>query len=536
MPAPRPVWLWLLLTLGVSAGFVRVAGRGLGDFRPVSNDEVELLEVAYKLATQGVLGSDMYAGFFGAEQHHLWTLPLQHVLDAASFHLLGPGVASARWVSVGAAVCLIWVVGWLGWRWYGLLGAIVGELLLTIWPSNLIGAQTTLPLLGVARAARYDVLAVASIWLAMAVLDSLVRRSGRPFGRAVALGVCGGLATLAQFFGAFVWPLVGVAWLWTGRWRRDRLTVAAWSVAGALVVLGPWALYVATYRADLAGQLSVYGAARGDFGNVAFYVNNVRTEPERFTHLLQSSGGQLSEWLLLVGALPAAAYVAWRTRHSSAIGDRLLLVSLLTLSASLLLLDQTKTALYAILLLPSICLALAASARGALDWARCRGYWARLAVSSLTASVLLGLGLDGLAAYQVDRTEAAQVSPYLAVGEQIEAALAPGARLLGPERWWWALHRHPYVSLRSTWFQWSARASSTSSEPDYMEWVQAAQPDNVLVNDNTRNDLRAFPVALQAQFWTFVDQCTTLVGTVDDPSYGRTDIYRLHRPPASTCR
>jgi hypothetical protein len=69
-----------------------------------------------------------------------------------------------------------------------------------------------------------------------------------------------------------------------------------------------------------------------------------------------------------------------------------------------------------------------------------------------------------------------------------------------------------------------------------MDWIQAAQPDNVLVNNNTRDDLRAFPGALQAQFWTFVDQCTDLVGTVDDPSYGRTDVYRLHRRPATTCR
>ena len=96
------------------------------------------MAVGYKLATQGVLGSDMYAGFFGGDRHHFETLPVQHVLQALSFRLLGPGVAQARLVSVAAAVVLIWVVSWLAFRWYGLLAAIVCELLLVAWRSPLL--------------------------------------------------------------------------------------------------------------------------------------------------------------------------------------------------------------------------------------------------------------------------------------------------------------------------------------------------------------------------------------------------------------
>ena len=53
-----------LLVLALAFGWA--AGYNLGNYRPVTNDEVELIAVGYKLATQGVLGSDLYAGFFGA--------------------------------------------------------------------------------------------------------------------------------------------------------------------------------------------------------------------------------------------------------------------------------------------------------------------------------------------------------------------------------------------------------------------------------------------------------------------------------------
>src|SRR5216683_5569814 len=95
---------WVLLTLAVTLVFGRIGAYNLGNYRPVSNDEMELMAVAYKLASQGVLGSDLYAGFFGADQHFLITLPLQQVFEAASFRLFGTGVAQMRWVSLVAGV------------------------------------------------------------------------------------------------------------------------------------------------------------------------------------------------------------------------------------------------------------------------------------------------------------------------------------------------------------------------------------------------------------------------------------------------
>src|SRR6266851_2022495 len=208
---------WAVSTLALTLVFGRIAAFNLGNYRPVSNDEMELMAVAYKLATQGVLGSDLYAGFFNADQHFLITLPLEHVFNAASFKLLGAGVAQMRWVSVVAGVALVWIVSWLAYRWYGLATAVICGLLLVAWPSNLTSAPNGLPWLGVTRAARYDILAVAFAWLALALLYDLLRQKRWPI--ALGVGLACGLAALAQFMGAFVFPLVVVNWLWA-RGRR----------------------------------------------------------------------------------------------------------------------------------------------------------------------------------------------------------------------------------------------------------------------------------------------------------------------------
>jgi len=459
-----------------------------------------------------VLGSNLFAGFFGAESHHLWTLPAQHVLDALSFKAFGEGVAQARWVSVAAAVAILWAATWLALRRFGLLAALLCGVLLVVWRSNLTAGPTGVPLLDVARVARYDVLAVAFAWLAFVALDAIPR----PRLGAFLAGVCAGLAALSQFFGVFVLPVLLLA----SRGRSRRL----WLLIGTTVIVAPWLAYVALHLADLSPQLSVYGQ-RGAFAHPWFYVANVVTEPERYTHLLSqripedlSGTGvlafQASGWLLLA-VFPALAFVVWR-------GHRLLAASLIVPTLLLVVLDQTKTPLYAIILVPSICLAIAAMSAAALASPN----WLRFA--ALTVSLLVGVAVvsDGLHAYTVDRTEAGLVTPYLTVGQRIDAALptepADGL-VLGPERFWWALHQRPYVSLRNLWFQWSAAGGRIP----FVDLARPWQPRSVIVNNNVRDDLLAFPPALQDEFRSFLDNCTERVTTIDDPTYFDIQVYRV---------
>ena len=153
---------WFAWTVCLTLAFGRIAAYNLGNYRRVTNDEVELISVAYKLATQGVLGSDLFAGFFGADQHFFFVLPLQGTFGGGRPFVSSGQVSPRRdGCRSRAGASIVWLVGWLAYRWYGLATAIVCGLLLVAWPSDLTSAANGLPLFSVARTARYDVLAVA---------------------------------------------------------------------------------------------------------------------------------------------------------------------------------------------------------------------------------------------------------------------------------------------------------------------------------------------------------------------------------------
>jgi 4-amino-4-deoxy-L-arabinose transferase-like glycosyltransferase len=530
--------VWVVGTLAVTAGFGRLAAHNLANYRPLSNDEGELMAVGYKLASEGILGSNMYVGFFGADQHDLENLPLQHVLQAIAFQMFGAGVTQARLVSLLAAVTLIWVVGWLAFRWYGLATSLLAELLLVAWRSNLTAASDGLPLLGVARTARYDVLAVTAVWLAIAALDTCLRRPGAI--PALLTGVGAGVAALAQFFGIFVLAVVLMGWS-LNRPQARLGQVGWWIVAGFVIAVAPWTLYVAGNASDFAGQLTVYGS-RGAFFTPGFVLNNFITEPLRYSDLvtqwppvLDISGPDLSyhpvsPWLVVLGIWPALAYVGWRARKRYAVGDRLLMCSLVSFGGLLCLLDQTKTPLYSILLLPSVSICLAAAGVAVMTWS---GHgtgrlWIRAVGLFAVVAMCTIIALESVHAYAVDWVEASSVTPYLALGEQIDVAIGPEAAVLGPERWWWALHEHPYVSLRNIWFQWAVLAHAGAT-PEFADWVVRTHPDTLIVNINVRADVQAFPQALQDQFWSFVERCTVRTADFPNANYFDTTVYTVNQ-------
>ena len=131
--------------------------------------------------------------------------------------------------------------------------------------------------------------------------------------------------------------------------------------------------------------------------------------------------------------------------------------------------------------------------------------------------------------YQLTFDQSAAAGRYLDVGEEIERSLRPGARVLGPERWWWALHDHPYLSLRNLWFQWTASAA-TGRTPEFVDLVTWSRADTVIVNDNVRGDVLDFPGTLQQQFWTFIDTCTLRVADMNDPTYLDLEVYEIIQP------
>jgi hypothetical protein len=286
----------------------------------------------------------------------------------------------------------------------------------------------------------------------------------------------------------------------------------------------------------VAGQLTVY-AGRGEFLRASFYADNIAQEAERYAHTLQPAS--VSTWLLVLGIWPATAYIAWRSHRvgllgdlarlpgdcSRLLGDHVVWSSLVVFGGLLLLLDHTKSPIYAIVLLPSICLALSRLLIGVLEslW-RAKPSLA-LGPSAAAGVLIVFVLLDGQTAYQLTLEQAQQVTPYASVGNQIDQALAPGSRVLGPERWWWAVHTRPYLSLRSVWWQWANNA-----EPAFIDGAAWTDADDIILNDNVRDDVLHFPDSVQQRFWSFVANCATRVAALDDPSYFGIEIHRVIKP------
>ena len=559
--------VWFVWTLGLTLFFVRMAAVDLENFRPVSSDEVAILSVSYKLATHGIFGSDVYTGFYNADQHYFMNLPAQHVWQAIVFRLFGAGVSQSRWVSLASGLALIWIVSWMSYRWYGLMAAIGSSGLLVLWRSDLTGAHSHLPLLDASRSGRYDVGAVMWIWMSIAFLDWTLRKPGRL--KALAAGMCAGLASLTQFFGAFALPLLAAAWLWQPDKRSENLSenlvaahphalpgghrdarlrfrvgsksLAVWMAAGAALVALPYGISVARHYSDAIGQAVNLGD-RARFDQLEFYVNNIGREYFRYqmpwqhvTEAVAGADGFFSPALLIVGIGPALIGLWRRMRRRCDVGDRLLGLSVLIFVALLALLEQTKAPLYAIVLLPSVCMALSAFWRDVWGWAwgADRSMTVRIAVAGLTIGLLGLVAVEGARAYRLDRSQSRQVSPYLVVGQRIHSHLTPGARVLGSERWWWALRDHPYLSESNLSWTWLSKA--VQGQPtEFARQVAAAQIDFIIVNDNIRGGLTMHPSLLQDQFWNFLKACSQRVADWTDATHGWIEIYQVAKGPSGT--
>lgn len=132
-----------------------------------------------------------------------------------------------------------------------------------------------------------------------------------------------------------------------------------------------------------------------------------------------------------------------------------------------------------------------------------------------------------------------QVSPYLEVGREMESHVTPQATLLGSERWWWALHDYPYLSLNNLWQQWKVANQSGPQSITFGVQVNQVQADFIITNRlNTAGDIRRYPEQLQREFADFLRDCTVLVAEWTDATYREIQIFEVIRPlPALTsCR
>jgi hypothetical protein len=504
--------------LAFSTFLVSAAWPHLANFPPISADEVWIMSVSVKLADEGVLGSDLLAGFHGADRHYFLALPVHHLIQAAFFKALGPGVAQARAPSLIAGVGILCAVGWLAYRWGGLGCSIVTGVLLLFWRSNLVATDPRPPLLALAQSGRYDVIVLCLWWLTLVTFNRHLDKPRR--ATAVVSGVLAGSTALTQFYGAGVLLCCGATLVWTNRRGGvERLHVRE-VVIGALIPILIYGTYVAANVTDFVGQVTLH-SSRLRFYDPSFYLTNILNEWRRFDWLLHASQDAIGAWTVVL-ALPIAfvgAAILLRRGH------RLALVSTLAAFLSLMLLDSTKARIYASLLLPPLCLGFAAALTPTMPLSLPHKPWTGLRVVAGCA-VLLWIVIDGLGGYRFVAAEGPRVSPYADVGRRIAASLDAQVPVLGSERWWWALRGLPYQSLNVQWEIWKVGHLSNLT-PNFTHMMERFGSAYLILDNDTRGDLTRVPSLLEQQVNDVLTSRATKVASWRDPTYGLIEVYRF---------
>lgn len=189
----------LLVALFAAMGFAYL------DRVPLAHeDEAWIAAPGYGLFTTGRFASDLLRGFFGSERHAYGTMPLFPILSGFLSWLLGAGLLPLRLASLSCAIAVLALTYLVGKRLLPPGHAVLALVLLVTWPlaSSLPALTTGIPLLDLARLARYDILVPVFELLGFLTLLPVLSGSEN-FGRSVFLaGVFAGLATLGHVYGA----------------------------------------------------------------------------------------------------------------------------------------------------------------------------------------------------------------------------------------------------------------------------------------------------------------------------------------------
>ena len=516
------IWLGTLTIF-----FIVVATFDLANYRPISGDDGWILSASYKLATEGVFGSDMYNGFFQADRYYFIALPGQHIMQALSMRLFGTGVSQARWVSVLSGVVLLWAVSILAYRWYGAAVGALTSLLLLFWQPALVG-EGSVPLVTLSRSLRYDLPAVAWIWLTILFVDLWLRQP--TVVRSFFTGLTSAAATLTQFFGILA-PMIALLSVLTSR-RRQNLTVrviASWLV-GFFSLISPYLLFVTAHWQQAVGQTAYLKGER--FGFVSGTLRNLWHEPRRYQYFLGQIDIAPGPWILLLGVGPGLVYLVLRLRYDGHHGDRVLALAFATTFVLLALLDQTKAPIYALPLLPPLSITFALVTIHVLSWSFERREIARRAVG-FSLLVLVGLTiLHGIHFYYRDRRDALRASDYEALGRAIDSAMQPGSTATGSERWWWPLRKHNYFSLNNLSLQWNIRRDRRTKAVSFESLARKNGIQYVIVDPLVRASMKQRSQLLQLQFSAYLKDCGTLHEVWADTTYGEIRLYVVK----SACR
>ncbi|GAB4579848.1 MAG: hypothetical protein Fur0022_25870 [Anaerolineales bacterium] len=442
----------------ITVGYLFATLPYLEDFPRMEWAQPMIAAPAWKLASEGVYGMDMFRGFYEADQHNYDHMPLFGLFLAGSFQLFGLGIWQARLVPVLAGLAVIWLTFWLGKKLadddVGLLAAFFLVALRLSLPNDTdlynLGYQMNasgIPLLDFARVIRFDVMVPA--WVAGACLAYVHAQSAVQSRRWYFLaGILTGLATLTHVYGVFILPVFVLLIFWGNGLRALRKNALSYLCAGFFLALIPYLIYVFQDLPAYLGQ-SLRHEARFDLLNPAFYWDSLIHEPWRYLSWLGGSFRQAVLWprvglWVLVFGLPLSLWMLiWEVQTQKRLEHRLLLVTWPILAGCLALLINMKRYPYTALLLPFLMLPLAWV--GVTLWRKFAParIGVRLLLGGLWVAILIEAGVGVWGSFQMAR----QGTSHAALSAALREVIPPNARVLGSHSVWFALANYDFYSV-----------------------------------------------------------------------------------------
>ncbi len=503
----------LLLFLGVSI-------VNIDRVPPVFEDEPWQASTGWKIARDGVFGSDMFAGYHGMERHYYGYMPVHPLLLAATFRVAGVGVEQMRVEAAILALLTVALTWLIAHRLFGPTVALLAVALLVL--VRLLGqsplALTGIPLVDGARIARYD---IAVPVFGLAALLACVHARERPgwFWLAVS-GMLSALAGLSHVYGMFWFAAIALLALWDRARPRQLVALAA----GFTI---PWLAYagwVLPHVDDWRGQTRIYGS-RFELLDPGWYFGNLLREYHRYGPGLGPAGwGWLERpgfWVALV-VLPASLAALGRRAVRGDRAARALVVPATVIPVLFALTLQVKQAGYLLTIVPLGAIVAAWGVVALWRWLPAFG-WGRSARLAL-AGVGVLVAVEGAGQLRAVENATAAGTPYDAYVARLRAETPPGARVLGVHTWWLGFYDADYHA----WL-----VPLLLADPRYEEAplaidaaLDGGDPEVVLIEAELRAVLDA-----RADLGPVVDAWLArhgfaLVATIDDPTWGSTEVYR----------
>ena len=434
---------WPIAVLSIClVAYVIASLSYLSVFPIVGEDEPWIAAAPYKLASEGVYGSDLFTGYYGVERHNYQHMPVYPLLQAAVFAAAGTGVLQMRLLPVAFGFALLVVVFLVGRQAAGARAGALAVVLLLVLRIADGGGATGILLLDRARINRYDIAVPVFGLLALWVFNRAeVRRSS---GGYFASGVLVGLASLSHLYGIF-WLAALATMILIGRRSRVTSDSALWLLlAGIAITWLPWLAYIATGWSDYTGQMR-FVSPRFDLANPSFYIRNVLHGGGPLSYdwfqrsLNEMPPSRIGTWSALAGLPIALAAIAFGSRRGARPDNAALsvAVSLVVTVALFVVLIHVKTYNYMIAVWPVGVLVLAIGATWLWRGSR---FIARL----LLALLLGSMAIEAAMRVNQARQDARRVTPYEWYSTDVARCIPPGSLVLALQHYWLGLRQYPY--------------------------------------------------------------------------------------------